>query len=383
MRRLVSLVLLGALALASGCSSSPSAATVDGSSITQNQLDSQLSLAAAPGPGGQAPTPENQFVQCALDIQGGGSLPAVTGVGDDTVTTQFAATTLESMVLENLEQSALARRHVGLTAADVSAAKADFISQLEESESQSGGSPCMLTGTQLIGRLPAAFLHQQAVSLAYQEELEEVVGHVNVGPAALMAYYRSHTANLTQVCLNLIITDTQAAAQTIQGQIAGGTTFPAASQGAGVDPESPSGGEVSCTYPSSIVATFGDTLAGTIDALGVGQLAMPLAWSTEDQSGAPVTLYVVVQMRQKQLVAFDQVSGAIRQVLLSQGSAVVNTTLNRLVARARISLDPRYGTWSAGKGVSVPTAPAPAFLLNRTVDQAAGSSAPGGLAGAG
>jgi hypothetical protein len=368
-KRLLSLVVLSAVVIASGCESSPSAATVNGSTITQNQLNTELAQAAAPEKG-EAPTPENQPVQCALDLQSNGSFPAVTGAGDDTVTAQFAGSTLESLVLLTLEKNALARRHVAVTTADIAAAKNDYESQLEESESEGSGPPCGLQGTQLTNKLPSAFLDQEATSLAYQEKMEEVVVHVGVSPSDLMAYYRTHTANLTQVCLNLILADTAAAGQAVESQIAGGATFAAASQTAGVDSESPTGGAVSCLYPDVIANQFGDTLAGTIDALANGQMApAPLAWQTQSQSGSTTTLYLVVQMRAHQLVPFAEVSSSIRQVLLAAGTSQVGTALNAMVTRAHIWIDPQYGGWSAEQGVTVPTSPEPAFLLNRTADQ--------------
>ncbi len=382
MKRLVLVVVLGAVVVASGCNASPTAATVNGVSISQSQLNTQLALATASA-NGSAPTPANQSVQCALDIQSDGSLPTVTGVGTDTVTAQFADTTLESLVLFSLEKQALARRHVSVSAADVSAARGDFESQLEQSEGQDG-SPCSREGAQLTNGLPAAFLKEQAQTLAYQEKLEEIVGHVNVGPAALMAYYHSHAAGLTQVCLNLIVADTATAAQTIHDQIAGGASFQTASQDSEVDPETPTGGQVPCVYPAEVSNEFGTDLAGTIDALSSGQLAAPLTWMSQSSSGPPMTLYLVVKMRQHQLVPYADVSSAIREVLLAADTSTVGAALNRMADRASISIDPRYGTWSQAQGVRVPTPPPPAFVLNRTVNQAASStSALGGLSGAG
>ena len=40
------------------------------------------------------------------------------------------------------------------------------------------------------------------------------VGHVDLSTAALESYYVTHRAQVTQECLNVIVSDTQAAAQT-------------------------------------------------------------------------------------------------------------------------------------------------------------------------
>jgi hypothetical protein len=69
-------------------------------------------------------------------------------------------------------------------------------------------------------------------------------------------------------------------------------------------------------------------------------------------------------MRAHQLVPFATLRTSIREAVLEAHSAVVRTALNDLVDRAHISVDSRYGTWSAKRGVTVPTPPAPAFVLN-------------------
>lgn len=177
MKRLLAVVVLGLLgAAAAGCEAAPSAATVNGVTITQSQLQDQLTVIS-----------DSAAAQCALSIeeaQSGGSLPTVDGTGDATVTTQFSAFQLNGLVAQTLEESALAKRNVEVTAADIAAARLDYLAQLESASTQTT-SPCNLTGTALVNRLPKAFVDQQAYSLAVQEKLEEVVGHVDVSPEAV------------------------------------------------------------------------------------------------------------------------------------------------------------------------------------------------------
>src|ERR1019366_2012372 len=127
---------------------------------------------------------------------------------------------------QTLEEGALATRHVQVSAADVTAARGDYLSQVEAASTQVT-SPCNLTGTALVGRLPKAFVDSQVRALAAQEKLEEVVGHVDVSPAAVHAYYNTHLTEVTQLCLNFIIASNQASAQTIHDRVAAGTTFAA------------------------------------------------------------------------------------------------------------------------------------------------------------
>jgi hypothetical protein len=367
-KRLLALVVIGALgAGATGCDASPTAATVNGIAISRSQLDDQLSTVAG-----------NSVAQCALNVeqaQSGSSLPAVSGTGDSTVSTQFAAFVLNGLVEQALEQAALAQRHVEVTATDVANARGDYVAQIGAASAQVG-SPCNLTGTRLTASLPKGFVDSQARALAYQEKLEEVVGHVDVGAPALRAYYASHLTDETQLCLNLIITTGQAAAQAVHDKIAAGTSFAVAAQSAGVDTtNTPTGGQGPCVFPSSVLSQLGQAGAAAVEPLADGQLAPPLGIPIPNQvTGTTSTVWIVIGIRQHHLVSFADSASGIRQALLAMGGAGFTTALGHLVRQARVELDPQYGTWSTGRGVSVPTPPKPAFVLNPNVGAAASTS---------
>jgi DNA-binding transcriptional regulator YdaS (Cro superfamily) len=364
-KRLLALVVLGALgAGAAGCDLGPTAATVNGLTISQSDVQNQLSVIAASSP-----------AQCALSIeetQSGGTLPAVAGTGDATVSTQFAAFELNGFVEQSLEQWALGRHHAEVTPSDVATARQDYASQLEAAAAQ-GGSPCGLTGASLVGALPKKFLDRQALSLAYQEKLEEVVGHVDVSPGALRAYYKTHLRDVTQLCLNLIIATDQASAQAIHDKIAAGASFATAAQGSGVNSNSPAGGQGPCVYPSDVVAQLGPSAATSVEALADGQLAPPQGIPVQGSTGTS-TVWVVIGVRQHHLVSFADAESGLRQGLLGMGGAKLTAALTDVVRRAAVDLNPRYGTWNPRHGVSPPASPKPAFLLNPAVGQTSGQS---------
>jgi len=355
-KRLVPLLLVGVLGLAAAaCDLSPPAATVNGVTVTRAALDSQLSAVAA-----------SPVAQCALSVlaqQNGTTLPTVTGSGTDTVTTAFAAYELTELVRQILEQQGLAQHHATLTAADVAAARSDYRSQLASAAQSS--SPCGLTGTNLVDRLPGSFEDLQARALAYDEKLEQVAGHVDVSPAAVRAFYQSHLSDVTEECLNLIVATSQATAETIQAAVAGGTSFATADQGAGVNPNGPPGGQEPCVFPATIQSQLGAALAAAVATLGVGQVAPPQALSiTDPTTGQASTVWVVVGMRQRQLAAFATVATGIRLQLLQQGQTGLDSALTSLAARLHVDLDPRYGTWTTKTGVVAPTPPPASFVLN-------------------
>ena len=381
MKRLVALIVLGALSTAAaGCDVSAPAATVDGVTVSRSQLDASLNAVA-----------DSAVAQCALAIQasaGGGSLPTVTGVGDHTVTTKFADFQLGGLVQQAIEQRALARRHIRVTAADVAAARQDFETQLGSAANQAasqGASPCNLSGTALVGRLPRAFVDQQARSLAYQERLEAATGHVDIRPAALRAYYDAHQSSAVQMCLDFIVMSNQADAQAVHDLIAGGTSFLVASQDARVAQGSPPGGQGPCVYPSTVTSQLGPAVETTLAALPDGVLAPPQAVQIQNQFGPSTTYWLVIEVRQHQLVPFSVVEGSIRRGLLSQGANAFGVTMDRLVRQARVVVDPQYGRWSTQGAVSGPVTPPPSLLLNTKADsaQSGGSILGGGLGGSG
>jgi hypothetical protein len=302
------------------------------------------------------------------------------------VTPTFADNALETLVLEQLEQQTLARHDVAVTSADLTDATTDYESQVEQQLStlqSEGQTPagCGLSATSpLAGQLPRDFLQQEARSLADQEMFEVAVAHVNLSSEALEAYYTAHLAEVTQECLNVIVSDTQAAAQTVRNLIAGGASFATAAASSSANTQAtPPGGELQCEYPATADQQFGTALAATINALAAGQLAEPLAWPTESTTGTSLTEYVVVQMRQHQIVPFATLAESIREAILEAHSAVVSKTLEQLVVRAHVTVDSRYGGWSPKHGVTVPTPPAPAFVLNAkaNVVGATAASTPG------
>jgi hypothetical protein len=370
-KRLLSVIALGALAVgASGCDLSPPAATVNGASISQSALNAELSTVI-----------KSTSAQCALQLQSGSTVGAV-GVGTDgdgttanAVSTAFAANALETLVLEKLEDQTLAKHGVTVSAKDLAAATTDYEGQLagqltQAQQNNTTPSGCTLSATTSVARqLPAGFLARQATSLAAQEAFEVTVGHVNLSPTALQAYYQSHLTQVTQLCLNLVVSDTAAGAQRLHDEIAAGTTFTAASTSADVDQQvSPTGGRLPCEYPSQITQLFAST-APTVSALADGQLTTPLTFATTSSTGTATNLYLVVQMRSHHLVPFATLSNSIREAILGAHTSVVGSSLRRIVSTSDVAVDPRYGSWSVKNGVSVPTPPNPAFVLNATANQ--------------
>jgi hypothetical protein len=370
-KRLLLVAVLGALVVAAtGCDLSPPAASVNGATISQSALNAQLSSVI-----------NHANAQCASQLASGlTTSPLGVATEDDgstpnSVTPGFADSILQTLVLQTLEKQDLARHGVTVSAAEVAAARVDYEGQLQQQLGQAQSadtapSDCTLSTTKSVsGQLPRGFLQGESQALADEEQFEVVAGHVDLSTAGLEAYYRSHEAQVTQSCVDVLVSDTLAQAQSVHDAIAAGASFATEAKSAAVDQQaSPSAGELACEYPTQVTDQFGSTLGPVVNALSAGQLTEPLTLAGQSSTGTAVTIYAVAEMRAHQLVPFVTLRSSIREAVLVAHDAVVKTTLDRLLLTARISVDPRYGQWSVKHGVTVPTPPVPAFVLNASAN---------------
>ena len=380
MKRLLVLAVLAGLAVAgTSCNLQHPAARVGGVEISHSALSSQLQALA---------DVSNPSARCAIEILTGTQVQS-TGAGEDTVPMALVDSELGTLVQNQAEGQALATRHITVTAADLTAASQDFVTELQEAYQQLSQSGGALSGgcsnvqlTTVISQLPRAFVTQETQMLARQEELQALFGHIDVSPAGLRRYYASHKANFTQVCLNLLVADNAANAQKLHTLVTSGTSFAAAASNPAADPSNtPPGGQLQCVYPNQITSTFGSPAASIFDNLPVGGISKPVSVSSSSPTG-PGTYYLVAQMRQRQLVPLGSaLQSQLRLALLQQGNQAANTGISKILSQASVWIDPRYGSWNHLKQqILPPPTPPCSDLLNRSVDSTcttAGSS--GGL----
>jgi parvulin-like peptidyl-prolyl isomerase len=357
---LVGLVGLFVLGVAgTGCDVSPPAATVDGTTITQSKLDAQLSDVA-----------QNQYARCAMEMQGASLASSFTGAGGSTVSSELASYELSTLVLGELIAQDLARRHHSVSASEVSAATEDLVAEFESSTSSGSSScPAQVTGRQLLARLPWEFSSEQVRYLADEEQLAVAVAHVDLSAAALGRYYFTHSSQFAEVCLSDIAQSSQAQAQSILRAVSSGAaTFADEARQSSIDTQTAqNGGAIPCVRSSEVQ---NPTILSAIASLTPGQVSQPVQATTS--SGGTVWLLFEVNARPELPLA--QVSSEIRLTLFSGHSAELTREIDLLTSRARVTVDPRYGSWSRLRGVRPPVAPAAKYLLSPGADQSVGSS---------
>ena len=347
MKRLPLVAALAALAAAgTACDLSPPAATVAGTTVTTSQLDAQLSAIVG-----------SPFAQCTLQLQGVNM--SLQGAGDSTVSSSLASFVLSTLVLERLVESDLSRLGHAVTSADLAAARQDLAAQL--SSSSAGASPCSVSGAQLVDRMPAAFRDQQVQFLAEKERLGQTIGKVDLSQASMLAYYQAHPTQFQELCLSDIAVQTQAQAQQIHDAIASGaSTFAVEAQQSSIDSGTAgNGGQLPCITTSQIT---NPVITNAIAGLSPGQITSPVF----DQSATPggSGVWFVLQLDSSPTIPFATAQSQIRQQLLAPTDSLVSAEFSRLVAKARVTVDPRFGKWSAAQGVEPPTPPPSSLLLS-------------------
>ena len=346
------------------CDLSPPAASVDGSTVSRSQLDSELLSIS-----------QSAYAQCALEMQGLNLLSGSGGAGDFTVPADLASYELSTLVVERLADEKLEGLGHPVTSADLTDARTDLASEL--TPGSSGSSPCPggIYGQQLVQRLPAGFRDNEVQFLAAQEQLAVTLGRVDVSTPALLAYYQAHQSQFQELCLSDIAVTSQAQAQSIRSAIESGSQrFAAEAQQSSIDTQTAAdGGEIPCVESSEVVNSV---ILDAVTGLSQGQISQPVFENTSTSAGA-AGVWFLLELDGRPAIPFADAESQIRQQLLAAQDSTVSAVFSRMVKAAKVSIDPRYGSWTPQSGIQPPEPPPADDLLSRTADQPGGSSSGG------
>lgn len=352
-RRLATLgpALVVVALVASACRLSPYAAIVNGQVITPQDLNTELDAIA----GNEA------YVQ---SLETGSQPIQVLGQGAHSYDTRFADDVLSRQISFALIHQELVRRHLGLSPSDLALARTDVVGSL--------GGPSVLSA------FPKSYQDTLVRRSAELTALESSVAGVGVGTGALRQYYDAHRSQFVESCVSIIAVASQAAAAQVITQVQAGADFAQlASQVSQDTATKASGGQVGCGLPDAFASRYGTPLSLVIQGLSSGQLGAP--------TDTPVG-WVVAKVTAQRPLSFAQATPGIRSALLAGSGNSLLSLVGHLTKGASVSVDPRYGRFSAQGGLAglVPPAPPPAAdlaLPNGTSSTglgSAGSAAPGG-----
>ena len=370
---LVAPVLLAAALLTScGDSASGTALTVNGTTVSQDTIQSEIEDLV----GFAEQCPNSQFAQ---SIYGQG------GDGDDTVSTAFTAQVLQERVVSIIVADEFAERDLEISEDDKQAAEEQFTASL-------GGATCdpataadpTTTSTTAD---PAA---GQEIFDSFAEEFQEfeiifnaqatVLGDALAAEASedaevtdedVQAFYDDNQDQFTQNCAAHILVEDEATATDLKAQLDAGADFATLAEENSTDTGSAAqGGDLGCQAPGTFVPEF----ETAIDEAEEGEVTDPV----QTEFG-----FHLILVNSKGVQPFEDVEEQIRTQLETPAEDPLNAFLAEALGDAEVEVDERYGTWDdetltvvPPEGPDAPTTTLPA-LGTAPADPTA-TTAPGG-----
>jgi hypothetical protein len=324
-RALAPFVLIGLAALA-GCSNeggATPAATVNGVEISSQEVVDELEAIR-----GNAP-----FLALQEQLNPDGVL----GADEDTFNTAFVATQLSIRIQYAVVEAEIAERGIEVDEACLAAAEDDLIGQFDGGVTPDGEP---IDGQALFDDFPTAYrnylVRRNAELTALQGDL---AGYGCTGidsDEVLRTYFDEHADEFTaQYCVSILQALSQAEADDLAAQLAGGADFDDLLAAQGGSPDDSAG---QCASETNVLQSLPQLL--TIEP---GEIADPVGLPSQDGS----TIFFIARLDSVVEPTFEnsreQIAGAIDQEIQSAFEEWLSTEL----VAAEVVVDPRYGTWNA------------------------------------
>ncbi len=329
---LAPVLVVGAL-IGSACSTvSPSAATVNGDSIDRSTFNDALHAYA-----GNA-----AFI--ALVSQGGQG--AVTGNGSDTVSADFARQALQREIVVLIAKQENKARGAEVTPEIEAAARDDVQSQF---------------GLEAFQAFPASFQKTLVDQNAQIFALRAKIAGSALDDAALQKAFDADPSQFDEVCASHILVNTKEDADAVEARLKSGEDFAAVATDMSIDTGSASqGGDLGCIARGVTVPEFETALFAT----KTGTVSDPV----QTQFG-----FHVIKVTDRKSPAFQDAKPLVLKKVLDDSDTDFNTVLNASLAKAKVTVDPRFGVWNPSLSRVVPSDLA--GLENSTATTAATSGA--------
>jgi hypothetical protein len=362
-RLIVLLVVVAAVVAAAAFTVDNNAATVNGSSITNDTVNSQLAAIAT-----------SDGYQCYLYVDATlNSQPAVTPIygvgGSSTYNTGAANAWLTQLVEAQLISGLVADRGLTITAADLSAGRATLLEQIDGVLGQGAqqevtcGSSEPTSAQAVLDSLPGWFVDTQVQHQANQDALLAHEAGYSLSSADIQRYFDDHPGDFEKLCVSEVDVTTQAAANQVISAVGSGSTFAAAAAAAATTVDS------GCVTPSD--SNYA-SIAQAVTGLGAGKLTGVL--TVQAASSTTQGQYIVFQLDSRTAATFAESGGAVRDAMLSAGSTKADDALVAAVHAAQVTVDPRYGSWHPTTVlITLPSQPPASVVLNPVANDPAAS----------
>ena len=314
------------------------AAKVNGTRITQDDLDEELSVILD----------NKELLEGIESSLGPGE--SVRGSGRGTVNSSFAARLLTRRIFLELIHQEVERRNLEISP-----------QQLEEAEQQAQqqfGSP------DTFAKFPKSYRDTVVRSNAEVGALQADVAKTGVNPADVQRYYDENPSQFRGRCVSHILVDTKEEADQIKAEIDRGGNFAELAARHSKDNQGPTGGSagqggsLGCFEPGQPLQ-FVPEFKAVAETLPPGQVSAPV----QTQFGFHIVkvtdtrTFAEAEQEIRQQLGAEAAQGGFDQLLLD------------LVNKANIEVNPKYGRFSKSRedlGVVAPEAP----KLSRTTTTA-------------
>ena len=321
---LTALGLVVAVAAAAGCSGddggsqassvdafefSGTAATLNGQEIPAQVIDDQIAAFR------QAPEAAQTALHVDQLLQDGSDQPAPAVVAD-LLGTEISVKAIEAELADRGVTISDANREVATTQV-----KASFGSSAD--------------------KLPPAFVQQTIERYAAFVALDQALA-VQPTEEELHKQYDQHPDEYQRACLRHILVQTEAEANTVLADLRGGADWATeAAQHTGDEAGKADGGDLGCVPKG----TFSDEFEKAVWEAPVGELSGPV----RSEYG-----YHVVQVTKRGLATFDEVRDDIKAEIGPQPFQSLGIWRQVHLARADVTVDPRFGVWDGLTGQVLP-----------------------------
>ena len=314
-RVLIVVALCAALVASAACGEAAYAATVDGRRIDRSSFERELKALA-----------ENNELQAAA---GGNSLA---GSGKKTVDARLAAGWLTAVIYDALITNEFNSRHLKVNQDDTAAATSQLETQF--------GNP------KVANAFPAWFRKTLVDRNARATAVRTALSGLDISDAGLHKYYDAHRGDYEQACLSHILVKTKDEATAIVAQIKAAPNvddkFAELAKAKSTDSGSGAkGGDLGCNPKGVFVPEF-DSAAST---LPVNQLSDPV----QTQFGFHVLL-----VKKRETADFDVAKAHVKTALNTESQNSFRDFLGKAATKAKVKVDPRYGTFEPGQSGAAP-----------------------------
>lgn len=314
MRKLPVLIVAALVLVTGACgSATPYAAKVNGDTVTQADLNAEM----------RAILDNKEYLKYVEEqaAQSGGA-ESVLGKGDKTLSSAYVATLLNGRIAGLLVRQELKRLKLSPTKAQLDNARERYEQQITK---------------KVFASLPSEYRDYLVAQLADFDLFSEHLEKQGADEKAIQKYYEAHESEFSETCVSHILVDSEAEAEGIIGRLGAGEDFAAIAKASSKDNQGPTGGSAAeggslgC-LTSGEAASFIEPFREAMDELEPGELSD----AVKTQFG-----FHVIKVTERRVRPLDDATKQAIGEQLSDG----NARIRELVKKAKIEVNPRYGTF--------------------------------------